>query len=108
MDGIESLSGIATFVAVARAASFTGAGDVLGISKSAVGKAVARLEERLGVKLFHRTTRRLALPPTERPISLYAHVLWKALPRPRAASGASSWCRRAGCGSTCRRRSGAR
>jgi DNA-binding transcriptional LysR family regulator len=61
MDGIESLSGIATFVAVARAASFTQAGDVLGISKSAVGKAVARLEARLGVKLFHRTTRRLAL-----------------------------------------------
>lgn len=61
MDGIESLSGIATFVAVARAASFTQAGDMLGISKSAVGKAVARLEQRLGVKLFHRTTRRLAL-----------------------------------------------
>lgn len=61
MDGIESLSGIATFVAVARSASFTQAGDMLGISKSAVGKAVARLEERLSVKLFHRTTRRLAL-----------------------------------------------
>jgi len=61
MDGIESLSGIATFVAVARAASFTQAGTALGISKSAVGKAVARLEDRLGVKLFHRTTRRLAL-----------------------------------------------
>jgi len=61
MDGIESLSGIATFVAVARAASFTQAGEMLGISKSAVGKAVARLEGRLGVKLFHRTTRRLAL-----------------------------------------------
>jgi DNA-binding transcriptional LysR family regulator len=61
MVPIESLSGIATFVAVARAASFTQAGDMLGISKSAVGKAVARLEQRLGVKLFHRTTRRLAL-----------------------------------------------
>lgn len=61
MEGIESLSGIATFVAVARSASFTQAGEVLGISKSAVGKAVARLEERLGVKLFHRTTRKLAL-----------------------------------------------
>lgn len=61
MAGIESLSGIATFVAVARAASFTEAGAMLGISKSAVGKAVARLEQRLGVKLFHRTTRQLAL-----------------------------------------------
>jgi DNA-binding transcriptional LysR family regulator len=57
----ESLSGIATFVAVARSSSFTEAGEVLGISKSAVGKAIARMEERLGVKLFHRTTRRLSL-----------------------------------------------
>ncbi|SFB21105.1 DNA-binding transcriptional regulator, LysR family [Collimonas sp. OK607] len=61
MVAIESLSGIATFVAVARASSFTQAGELLGVSKSAVGKAVSRLEERLGVKLFHRTTRRLAL-----------------------------------------------
>jgi DNA-binding transcriptional LysR family regulator len=57
----ESLSGIATFVAVARSASFTEAGQALGLSKSAVGKAIARLEERLGVRLFHRTTRRLNL-----------------------------------------------
>ena len=61
MVAIESLSGIVTFVAVARASSFTQAGESLGISKSAVGKAVSRLEERLGVMLFHRTTRRLAL-----------------------------------------------
>jgi DNA-binding transcriptional LysR family regulator len=57
----ESLSGIATFVAVARSSSFTQAGEALGISKSAVGKSVARLEDRLGVKLFHRTTRSLSL-----------------------------------------------
>ncbi|MFB5206758.1 LysR family transcriptional regulator, partial [Stenotrophomonas sp. 3diitr2024] len=31
------------------------------ISRSAVGKAIARLEARLGVRLFHRTTRRIAL-----------------------------------------------
>lgn len=61
MVSVESLSGIATFVVVARSASFTEAGELLGVSKSAVGKAIARLEERLGVKLFHRTTRRLSL-----------------------------------------------
>lgn len=61
MSGVESLGGIATFVAVARAKSFTAAGERLGISKSAVGKAVARLEERLRLKLFHRTTRQLSL-----------------------------------------------
>jgi DNA-binding transcriptional LysR family regulator len=57
----ESLSGIPIFVTVARSSSFTEAGALLGISKSAVGKAVARMEDRLGVKLFHRTTRRLSL-----------------------------------------------
>lgn len=61
MVPIESPSGIATFCVVARASSFTEAGELLGISKSAVGKSVARLEERLGIKLFHRTTRRLSL-----------------------------------------------
>jgi DNA-binding transcriptional LysR family regulator len=35
----------------------------LGISSSAVGKAVARLEARLGVQLFHRSTRSIALTP---------------------------------------------
>nr|WP_282706496.1 LysR family transcriptional regulator [Pseudomonas syringae] len=45
------------FVTAARAGSFTVAADRLGITKSAVGKSIAKLEERLGCKLFHRTTR---------------------------------------------------
>ena len=57
MASVESLSGVAVFVAAARAGSFTEAGERLGITKSAVGKGVAKLEERLGFKLFHRTTR---------------------------------------------------
>jgi DNA-binding transcriptional LysR family regulator len=51
------LSRIAIFVAAARADSFTQAASALGMTKSAVGKAIARLEQRLGLKLFHRTTR---------------------------------------------------
>ncbi|WP_223483213.1 LysR family transcriptional regulator [Stenotrophomonas sp. OVS01A] len=58
---VESLNGLATFVTTARSATFTEAADALGISRSAVGKAIARLETRLGVRLFHRTTRRIAL-----------------------------------------------
>ncbi|HEY9319492.1 DNA-binding transcriptional LysR family regulator [Achromobacter deleyi] len=58
---LEPLSGIATFVVSAQSVSFTEAAERLGISKSAVGKSIARLEERLGVKLFHRTTRKLTL-----------------------------------------------
>lgn len=57
MEGQDPFAGVALFVAAARAGSFTKAGEKLGLTKSAVGKAIARLEERLGFKLFHRTTR---------------------------------------------------
>lgn len=53
----DPLSGVAVFVAAARARTFTDAAARMGLTKSAVGKRIARLEERLGVKLFHRTTR---------------------------------------------------
>ncbi|AOF98768.1 bacterial regulatory helix-turn-helix, lysR family protein (plasmid) [Blastomonas sp. RAC04] len=53
----DPLQGVTVFVAAARAGSFTLAADRLGITKSAVGKSVAKLEARLGTKLFHRTTR---------------------------------------------------
>ena len=58
---MESLSGFNVFVQVAEARSFVAAGRVLGISASAIGKSVARLEERLGVRLFHRSTRHIRL-----------------------------------------------
>ncbi|MBD8555198.1 LysR family transcriptional regulator [Rhizobium sp. CFBP 8762] len=57
------LDGIITFVQAAKFLSFTAAADQLGITKSAVGKSVARLEERLGTKLLHRSTRKLTLTP---------------------------------------------
>lgn len=57
----ESLRGINNFVVTARCRSFTEAAEVLGITKSAVGKSIARLEERLGTRLFHRSTRKLSL-----------------------------------------------
>jgi DNA-binding transcriptional LysR family regulator len=61
MRSMDSLSGISVFVQVADARSFLAAGRLLGISSSAVGKNVARLEQRLGVRLFHRNTRNIAL-----------------------------------------------
>lgn len=60
---MESLGSLNAFVAAADTRSFTVAGRQLGISPSAAGKAVARLEERLGVRLFHRSTRSIALTP---------------------------------------------
>lgn len=57
----EQIAGMEEFVAVADAGSFAAAAERLGCSASGVGKAVARYEERLGVRLFARTTRRMTL-----------------------------------------------
>lgn len=58
---MDSLSGLRVFLQVAETLSFAQAARLLGLSASAVGKSVARLEERLGVRLFHRSTRSLSL-----------------------------------------------
>jgi len=58
---MDSLSGIGIFVQVAETRSFTAAARVLEVSSSAVGKSIARLEKRLGVRLFHRSTRSITL-----------------------------------------------
>ncbi|CAD7714604.1 HTH-type transcriptional regulator DmlR [Xanthomonas hydrangeae] len=58
---MESLSGFVVFVQVAETRSFVAAGRLLGVSASAVGKRVVRLEEKLGVRLFHRSTRSVTL-----------------------------------------------
>ncbi|HTN85490.1 MAG TPA: LysR family transcriptional regulator [Sorangium sp.] len=55
------LGDLDTFVAVARARSFRDAARATGRSASAVSEAVRRLEEQLGVRLLHRTTRSVAL-----------------------------------------------
>jgi DNA-binding transcriptional LysR family regulator len=52
---------MAAFVAVVDAGSFVGAVDTLRISKAAVSRYVDALEQRLGVRLLHRTTRKLSL-----------------------------------------------
>ncbi len=50
-----------SFRAVVDAGSFVGAAEALGVSKAAISRHVANLEARLGVRLLHRTTRRLSL-----------------------------------------------
>lgn len=78
----DSVEGIAVFVAAAEAGSFARAAEQLALSRSAVGKTVARLEERLGVRLFHRTTRTQSL--TEEG-EIYFERCSKALSELRAA-----------------------
>lgn len=53
----ERLDGVTVFVEVVRLGGFARAAEHLGLTRSAVGKAMARLEARLSTRLFHRTTR---------------------------------------------------
>ena len=68
MDRFEDLQ---AFVTVVEAGSFTAAAERLDIAKSAISRRVSALEERLGVQLLRRTTRRLNLTDTGR--SFYEH-----------------------------------
>jgi DNA-binding transcriptional LysR family regulator len=56
-----NLSDIQVFMAVVDAGSFVAGGQALGLTRSAAGKAVGRLENRLGTRLLNRTTRTLSL-----------------------------------------------
>ncbi|MGM3173060.1 LysR family transcriptional regulator [Dickeya lacustris] len=58
---LDRFDGIQLFVEVVEAGGFAKAGERLSLTRSAVGKAIARLEERLGVQLFQRTTRTQSL-----------------------------------------------
>jgi DNA-binding transcriptional LysR family regulator len=66
-----NLNDIMVFMSVADAGSFAAGGRATGLTRSAAGKAVARLEDRLGVRLLNRTTRALSL--TDEGRSFYAH-----------------------------------
>jgi DNA-binding transcriptional LysR family regulator len=57
----DRLSGIAAFVNAAEAGSFALAAERMHLTRSAIGKSIARLEDRLGTRLFHRTTRSQSL-----------------------------------------------
>ena len=61
MDRLKQLE---TFVAVAQRGSLTAAANAEGVAPAVIGRRIDALEERLGVKLLVRTTRRISLTPS--------------------------------------------
>ncbi|MET0793829.1 MAG: LysR family transcriptional regulator [Polyangiaceae bacterium] len=74
-----SLDDLSVFVAVARAASVSGAAAKLHLPKSSVSRALVRLEESLNQQLVHRTTRRLRLSDAGEALLAQAEPLLSAL-----------------------------
>ena len=72
VDPPVALDDLVVFAAVAEAMGFSEAARRLGVSKAMASTAVSRLEARLGVRLFQRTTRRLSL--TEAGIAALPHA----------------------------------
>lgn len=63
---LERLTGLMAFARAGSLGSYTAAARSLGVSPSAVSKSIQRIEQRLGVSLFTRTTRSLTLTPEGR------------------------------------------
>ena len=76
---MSNITDLRTFVQVIERGGFAAASKDLGITPSGVSKLVTRLEDRLGVRLLHRTTRRLSLTPEGETYHLRARDILAAI-----------------------------
>ena len=72
------LPDLATFVLIIDQGSFTAAAKAAGATPSAISRSVSRLEQALGSKLLHRTTRKLALSETGKMVYEHAQEMLNA------------------------------
>lgn len=84
---VPDLNRLAFFAAVADSGGFTAAADRLGVAKAKVSVEVRRLEVALGVNLFHRTTRRVALTDAGRQLFETSAPLLQSLTDTLAQAG---------------------
>ncbi|MDD1779753.1 LysR substrate-binding domain-containing protein [Enterovibrio sp. ZSDZ35] len=84
---MDTFNGIPIFVAVADNAGFSSAARILGISTSAVSKRITQLEDQLGARLFHRTTRKLSLTEAGERYYQYAALANRAAKQAEDAVG---------------------
>lgn len=99
---MDNLAGVSAFVQAAETLSFVEAGRLLGVSASAIGKSIARLETRLGTRLLHRSTRSMTLTAEARFSCSVASAFWEKWRRRNRSSAMCAVRRAAGCASVCR------
>ena len=93
----DRLDGVTTFVQVVESGSFALAAERLDMTRSAVGKAIARLEKRLGARLLQRTTRSQSLTDDGRRTTTAACARSRNWRRRRPTSTAAATSRAASC-----------
>ncbi|POM17195.1 HTH-type transcriptional regulator BenM [Burkholderia cepacia] len=103
---MDRLQAMQVFTRVVDTSSFTKAAETLSLPRASVTTIIQNLEAFLGVRLMHRTTRRLSLTPDgaayyERCVRILADAR-----KPRRASRRTTGSRTESCVSTCRARSG--
>ncbi|WP_175965637.1 LysR family transcriptional regulator [Burkholderia sp. BCC0322] len=77
MAKLPDFEGLAMFAKVAEEGSFAAAARVMGVSVATVSRGVARLEDRLGARLFNRTSRQLSLTEFGRTICETAGEIYR-------------------------------
>ncbi len=66
---MDNLAAMRVLVRVVETGGFSAAGRALGMAPSSVSRRIGELEDLLGVRLLHRTTRKLSLTEAGRPIT---------------------------------------